>query len=56
MIMVKTTTTATDWSEQVLDIDAERVFEFNNSFNTPQHQELLQQGISEGWIVVLGEV
>ena len=55
MIMVRTTTTSTDWSEQTLDIDSERVFEFNQCFNTPKQQELLQQGITEGWIVVIGE-
>lgn len=50
MIFVPTSTTATDWSERPLEIDFDRLYEFNECFNTAKHQEMLEQGLAEGWI------
>lgn len=50
MIFVRTSTTATDWTERPLEIDFDKFIEFNDAFNTPKQRQMLEQGLSEGWI------
>lgn len=51
MIRVKTTTT--DWQPLVIDIEDSRYDEYFSLHLTPDFEPKLQQGLSEGWIVVV---
>jgi hypothetical protein len=55
MMYVRTATTGTDWQTVFLDVDETRVDEFHNAFKTPQESILLEQGLAEGWIIVIDQ-
>lgn len=54
--IIELTTMSNSWNQIQIAIDEDRRGELWNLFLTPEFETKMQQGISEGWIVVLGEV
>ena len=51
-----TTATNLDWVWTEIDIADDRAELLVNATDTPEQYDLFQQGVSEGWITIIGPV
>lgn len=54
-MILSTTATSTDWVWANIEIREDMVEYFQSFIDKPEQYSIFSQGISEGWIVVVGE-
>ena len=53
-MIINSTATNSDWVWQEIDVADEQFTEFLSKVDTPELYTFFQQGVSEGWITVIG--
>jgi hypothetical protein len=53
-MIINSTATNSDWVWQEIDIADDRADEYYTLLDTPELYTFFQQGVSEGWITVIG--
>jgi len=55
-MIITTTATSIDWEFTQIDIADDRLDQYFQTMDSPDHYDLFQQGIQEGWITLIGPV